>query len=161
MQLISFGQGYECLMTPSTTFAQFQRRGQCHLHKQLAFCTSKTSHSCIQYDKKSNSSKFVGLCYSICGLLVMVLDSTSLHKSYLSLKHELPINVAFYRSGCRDYLFSCKIVMSGRTILNLNASNLIHYTFHLKLDIFELLFGIPFLLYSILFLIFSSAHTLF
>lgn len=81
---------------------------------------SKTSHSCIQYDKKSNSSKFVGLCYSICGFLVMVLDSTSLHKSYLSLKHELPFNVALYRSWCRDYLFSCKIVFFNSHSLHLS-----------------------------------------
>ena len=65
--------------------------------------------------------------------LVMVLDSTSLNKSYLCLKHELPINVAFYRSGCRDYLFSCKIVMSGRTILKVEFKCFKSHTLHLSI----------------------------
>jgi hypothetical protein len=86
------------------------------------------------HDKKSNSPKFVGLCYSICVFfLVMVLDSTLLNKSYLCLKHELAINVAFYRSGCRDYLFSCKIVMSGRTILKVEFKCFKSHTLHLSI----------------------------
>lgn len=107
------------------------------------------------HDKKLNSPKFVGLFYSICGFMVMLLDRTSLNKSYLCLKHELPINVVFHRSGCRAYLLSCKIVLSCNTILKVEFECFKSHTLHLslKLDIFEILFGIHFLLYSILFLV--------
>ena len=84
------------------------------------------------HDKKLNSPKFVGLFYSICGFMVMLLDRTSLNKSYLCLKHELPINVVFHRSGCRAYLLSCKIVLSCNTILKVEFECFKSHTLHLS-----------------------------